>query len=287
MVIVGRGEEGLQCRQRSSLDRQNSQNSPECAAAADGSTTDADSNATAATAEAEAQSTAHTEAALIRRDLLGNFTEEPVRPLWPSLVQAASTAYYYILPLSAVPTATTAADITASACRREERLRHTQQQQLPPPSPPLKLQWQGNRKPLLGQAAAPAAAVPAQAVPREPRATHQHSPRLPLPLRLSRQRRLRRQQRHRRGRAANSNKKWKKVAANNSLTFDFFNYLAFGPWPLEKGTSDLAEKAEARQEGWPGGGSAGRGAGPAVGRGPRLTLQPQLAAVLLVAKYYQ
>ena len=65
-------------------------------------------------------------AALIRRDLLGNFTEEPVRPLWPSLVQAASTAYYYILPLSAVPTAkSTAADITASACRREERLRHT------------------------------------------------------------------------------------------------------------------------------------------------------------------
>ena len=66
------------------------------------------------------------EAALIRRDLLGNFTEEPVRPLWPSLVQAASTAYDYILPLSAVPTAkSTAADITASACRREERLRHT------------------------------------------------------------------------------------------------------------------------------------------------------------------
>jgi len=285
MVIVGRGEEGLQRRQRSSLDRQNSPNSPECAAASDGSTTDADSSATAGTAEAEAQSTAHT-AALIRRDLLGNFTEEPVRPLWPSLVQAASTAYYYILPLSAVPTATTAADITASACRREERLRHTQQQ-LPPPSPPLKLQWQGNRKPLLGQAAAPAATVPAQAVPREPRATRQHRPRLPLPLRLSRQRRLR-QQRHRCGRAANSNKKWKKVAANNSLTFDFFNYLAFGPWPLEKGTSDLAEKAEARQEGWPGGGSAGRGAGPAAGRGPRLTeLQPQLAAVLLVAKYYQ
>ena len=52
MVIVGRGEEGLQRRQRSSLDRQNSQNSPECAAAAD-------SSATAATAEAEAQSTAH------------------------------------------------------------------------------------------------------------------------------------------------------------------------------------------------------------------------------------
>lgn len=286
MVIVGRGEEGLQRRQRSSLDRHNSPNSPECAAAADGSTTDAaDSNATAATAEAEAQSTAHTEAALIRRDLLGNFTEEPVRPLWPSLVQAASTAYDYILPLSAVPTAkSTAADITASACRREERLRHTQQL---PPSPPLKLQWQENRKPLLGQAATPAAAVPAQAVPREPRATHQHRPRLPLPLRLSRPRRLRRQQRHRRrGRAANSNKKWKKVAANNSLTFDFFNYLAFGPWPLEKGTSDLAEKAEARQEGWPGGGSAGRGAGPAAGRGPRLTLQP-LAAVLLVAKYYQ
>ena len=283
MVIVGRGEEGLQRRQRTSLDRQNSPNSPECAAAADGSTTDANSNATAATAEAEAQSTAY-KAALIRRDLLGNFTEEPVRPLWPSLVQAASTAYDYILPLSAVPTAkSTAADITASACRREERLRHTQQL---PPSPPLKLQWQENRKPLLGQAATPAAAVPAQAVPREPRATHQHRPRLPLPLRLSRQRRLRRQQRHRRGRAANSNKKWKKVAANNSLTFDFFNYLAFGPWPLEKGTSDLAEKAEARQEGWPGGGSAGRGAGPAAGRGPRLTLQP-LAAVLLVAKYYQ
>ena len=66
------------------------------------------------------------EAVLIRRDLLGNFTEEPVRPLWPSLVQAASTAYDYILPLSAVPTAkSTAADITASACRREERLRHT------------------------------------------------------------------------------------------------------------------------------------------------------------------
>ena len=60
MVIVGRGEEGLQRRQRSSLDRQNSPNSPECAAAADGSTTDAaNSNATAATAEAEAQSTAH------------------------------------------------------------------------------------------------------------------------------------------------------------------------------------------------------------------------------------
>ena len=77
------------------------------------------------------------------------------------------------------------------------------------------------------------------------------------------------------------------MAANNSLTFDFFNYLAFGPWPLEKGTSDLAEKAEARQEGWPGGGSAGRGAGPVAGRCPRLTLQPQLAAVLLVAKYYQ
>ena len=57
MVIVGRGEEGLQRRQRSSLDRLNSQNSPECAAA-DGSTTDANSNATAATAEAEAQSTA-------------------------------------------------------------------------------------------------------------------------------------------------------------------------------------------------------------------------------------
>lgn len=282
MVIVGRGEEGLQRRQRSSLDRHNSPNSPECAAAADGSTTDANSNATAATAEAEAQSTAN-KAALIRRDLLGNFTEEPVRPLWPSLVQAASTAYDYILPLSAVPTAkSTAADITASACRREERLRYTQL----PPSPPLKLQWQENRKPLLGQAAAPAAAVPAQAVPREPRATHQHRPRLPLPLRLSRQRRLQRQQRHRRGRAANSNKKWKKVAANNSLIFDFFNYLAFGPWPLEKGTSDLAEKAEARQEGWPGGGSAGRGAGPAAGRGPRLTLQP-LAAVLLVAKYYQ
>jgi len=284
MVIVGRGEEGLQRRQRSSLDRQNSQNSPECAVAADGRTTDANSNATAATAEAEAQSIEH-KAALIRRDLLGNFTEEPVRPLWPSLVQAASTAYDYILPLSAVPTAkSTAADITASACRREERLRHTQQL---PPLPPLKLQWQENRKPLLGQAATPATAVPAQAVPREPRATHQHRPRLPLPLRLSRPRRLRRQQRHRRrGRAANSNKKWKKVAANNSLTFDFFNYLAFGPWPLEKGTSDLAEKAEARQEGWPGGGSAGRGAGPAAGRGPRLTLQP-LAAVLLVAKYYQ
>ena len=49
-----------------------------------------------------------------------------MRPLWPSLVQAASTAYDYILPLSAVPTAkSTAADITASACRREERLRHT------------------------------------------------------------------------------------------------------------------------------------------------------------------
>ena len=59
MVIVGRGEEGLQRRQRTSLDRQNSPNSPECAAAADGSTTDADSNASAATAEAEAQSTAH------------------------------------------------------------------------------------------------------------------------------------------------------------------------------------------------------------------------------------
>ena len=59
MVIVGRGEEGLQRRQRTSLDRQNSPNSPECAAAADGSTTDANSNATAATAEAEAQSTAH------------------------------------------------------------------------------------------------------------------------------------------------------------------------------------------------------------------------------------
>ena len=58
MVIVGRGEEGLQRRQRSSLDRPNS---PECAAAADdGSTTDAaNSNATAATAEAEAQSTAY------------------------------------------------------------------------------------------------------------------------------------------------------------------------------------------------------------------------------------
>ena len=59
MVIVGRGEEGLQRRQRSSLDRHNSPNSPECAAAADGSTTDANSNATAATAEAEAQSTAN------------------------------------------------------------------------------------------------------------------------------------------------------------------------------------------------------------------------------------
>ena len=59
MVIVGRGEEGLQRRQRSSLDRQNSQNSPECAVAADGRTTDANSNATAATAEAEAQSTAY------------------------------------------------------------------------------------------------------------------------------------------------------------------------------------------------------------------------------------
>ena len=71
------------------------------------------------------------------------------------------------------------------------------------------------------------------------------------------------------------------MAANNSLTFDFFNYLAFGPWPLEKGTSDLAEKAEARQEGWPGGG-AGRGAGPHAAGGPRL-LQP-LADVAFVAK---
>ena len=60
MVIVGRGEEGLQRRQRSSLDRHNSPNSPEWAAAVDGSTSaDADSNATAATAEAEAQSPAH------------------------------------------------------------------------------------------------------------------------------------------------------------------------------------------------------------------------------------
>merc|ERR1711963_15253 len=79
-------------------------------------------------------------------------------------------------------------------------------------------------------------------------------------------------------------KKWRKVAANNSLIFDFFNSLAFGgPWPL-KGSKDLlAEKAGARQEGWPGGGRAGRGAGPAAGRGPRLSLQPLLAAVVFVA----
>ena len=64
MVIVGRGEEGLQRRQRTSLDRQNSPNSPEGAAAAGSTSADADSNATAATAEAEAQSTAHSESKL-------------------------------------------------------------------------------------------------------------------------------------------------------------------------------------------------------------------------------
>lgn len=124
MVIVGRSEEGLQRRQRSSLDRQSRRNSQDEAAIARVTARAARSNTSS---EAEA-------AALIRRDLLGNFTEEPLRPLWPSL-EAASTAYY-ILPLSAVTAAA-----TASACRREDRLQHDQQQL------PLKLQL-GNRKPL-------------------------------------------------------------------------------------------------------------------------------------------
>ena len=108
MVIVGRTEEGLQRRrQRSSLDCQSCQYSQDSKAAQDrvvGWNTSSEAEAAVA--------------ALIRRDLPGNFTEEPLRPLWPSLEQPAQTAYY-ILPLSADTAAA-----TASACRREEGLQH-------------------------------------------------------------------------------------------------------------------------------------------------------------------
>lgn len=194
MVIVGRSEEGLQRRrQRSSLDCQN------CHRNSRRQDTAAIARVTARAARSNTSSEAEAATALIRRrDLPGNFTEEPLRPLWPSL-ESASTAYNYILPLSAVTAAT-----TALACRREEGLQHNQQPQLPPTTTPLKLQL-GNRKPLQ---------------------THQ--------LLLRQRRRQERQQLLRRRRqqkqsAANSNKKKTKVAVNNSLTFDFFNFLlAFG-----------------------------------------------------------
>ena len=113
MVIVGRSEEGLQRRrQRSSLDCQNChRNSRQDTAAI--------ARITARAARSNTSSEAEAATALIRRrDLPGNFTEEPLRPLWPSL-EPAATAYDYILPLSAVIAAT-----TALACRREEGLQH-------------------------------------------------------------------------------------------------------------------------------------------------------------------
>ena len=107
MVIVGRTEEGLQRRrQRSSLDCQSCQYSQDSKAAQDrvvGWNTSSEAEAAVA--------------ALIRRDLPGNFTEEPLRPLWP-LSRTAATAYYILL-LSADTAA-----ITASACHREEGLQH-------------------------------------------------------------------------------------------------------------------------------------------------------------------
>ena len=237
MVIVGRGEEGLQ--RRSSLDRHSRPSCQQDYIAA--------SEAVTVVIAASSNKTQRTEAAaLIRRgDLLGNFREEPLRPLWPSL--AASTAYY----ISAVSTAAAddaaalsrplllPATRTAASCRREElrRLQRRQQQ----------LKQLGIRK-------------PCHQLPRRLQQQHQRQ----------QQQQLRGRQQHQQS-AANSNKK-KKVAANkySSSLFDFLDFLAGFA-----GNKDLAEKA---QEGWPGGG--GRGAGPAAG-GPRL-LQP-LKAVVFVA----
>jgi hypothetical protein len=233
MVIVGRGEEGLQ--RRSSLDRHSRPSCQQDYIAA--------SEAVTVVIAASSNKTQRTEAAaLIRRgDLLGNFREEPLRPLWPSL--AASTAYY-ILAVSTAAADDAAvlsrplllpATRTAASCRREElrRLQRRQQQ----------LKQLGIRKPC-----------------------HQLLRRL---QQHQRQQQLRGRQQHQQS-AANSNKK-KKVAANkySSSLFDFLDFLAGFA-----GNKDLAEKA---QEGWPGGG--GRGAGPAAG-GPRL-LQPLKAVVFV------
>ena len=193
MVIVGRGEEGLQ--RRSSLDRHSRPSCQQDYIAA--------SEAVTVVIAASSNKTQRTEAAaLIRRgDLLGNFREEPLRPLWPSL--AASTAYY----ISAVSTAAAddaaalsrplllPATRTAASCRREElrRLQRRQQQ----------LKQLGIRKPC-----------------------HQLLRRLQQHQRQQQQ--LRGRQQHQQS-AANSNKKKTKVAVNNSLTFNFFNFLlAFG-----------------------------------------------------------
>lgn len=142
-------------------------------------------------------------ASLIRRDLPGNFTEEPVRPLWP-LSRTAATAYYILL-LSADTAA-----ITASACHREEGLQHNQKQQLPP----VRRVQLGNRKPL--QAAH-------QVLLRQQRGQNsQNSQNSQANRRTDRLRQLHQS-------AANSNKKKTKVAVNNSLTLNFFNFLlAFG-----------------------------------------------------------
>jgi len=201
MVIVGRTEEGLQRRrQRSSLDCQSCQYSQDSKAAQDrvvGWNTSSEAEAAVA--------------ALIRRDLPGNFTEEPLRPLWP-LSETAATAYYILL-LSADTAA-----ITASACHREEGLQHNQKQQLPP----VKRVQLGNRKPLqahqvlLRQQRGQKRQPPQANSQQPPQANSQANRRTD---------RLRQLQQS----AANSNKKKTKVAVNNSLTFNFFNFLlAFG-----------------------------------------------------------
>jgi len=192
MVIVGRTEEGLQRRrQRSSLDCQSCQYSQDSKAAQDrvvGWNTSSEAEAAVAS--------------LIRRDLPGNFTEEPVRPLWP-LLETATTAYYILL-LSADTAA-----ITASACHREEGLQHNQKQQLPP----VRRVQLGNRKPLQAH----------QVLLRQQRGQNsQNSQNSQANRRTDRLRQLQQS-------AANSNKKKTKVAVNNSLTFNFFNFLlAFG-----------------------------------------------------------
>jgi hypothetical protein len=120
------------------------------------------------------------------------------------LEQPAQTAYY-ILPLSADTAAA-----TASACRREEGLQHNQKQQL---QAPLLKRWVqlGNRKPLQAH----------QVLLRQ-RGQPTRQPNRQASNRRTDKRQLQQS-------AANSNKKKTKVAVNNSLTFDFFNFLlAFG-----------------------------------------------------------
>lgn len=192
MVIVGRTEEGLQRRrQGSSPDCQSCQYSQDSKAAQD--------RAVGWNTSSEAEAAV---AALIRRDLPGNFTEEPLRPLWPSSETAATA--YYILLLSADTAA-----ITVSACHREEGLQHNQKQQLPP----VKRVQLGNRKPLQAHQVL----LRQRGQKRQPPQANSQANR-----RTDRLRQLQQS-------AANSNKKKTKVAVNNSLTFNFFNFLlAFG-----------------------------------------------------------